>query len=139
MTDARELLQRVQAQLQAAWPEVREVHRHAGHAPSGSPEANREYPGIHAQGSGTGVLDARELLQRVQAQLQAAWPQVREFLDMPGALEMRAELLGALSQRFFARTIKMILGPQVRSLGARLSLMERPPSAGLMHSPEPQA
>ena len=69
----------------------------------------------------------------MQAQLQGAWPQVREFLDMPGALEMRGELLAALSRRFFARTIKMILGPQVRSAGARLSPIGRP------HFPEPQA
>ena len=57
--------------------------------------------------------DAQQLLQQVQAQLQAAWPQLRSLADMPGALEMRAELLAALSRRFFARTIKMILGPQV--------------------------
>ena len=50
---------------------------------------------------------------RCRAQLQAAWPQLRGLADMPGALEMRAELLAALSRRFFARTIKMILGPQV--------------------------
>ena len=57
--------------------------------------------------------DAQQLLQQVQAQLQAAWPQLRGLADMPGALEMRAELLAALSRRFFARTIKMILGPHV--------------------------
>ena len=62
--------------------------------------------------------DARQLLQQMQAQLQAAWPQLRGLADMPGALEMRAELLAALSRRFFARTIKMILGPQV-SLSSR--------------------
>lgn len=67
----------------------------------------------HAQGSGSGVPDAQQVLQQVQAQLQAAWPQLRGLADMPGALEMRAELLAALSRRFFARTIKMILGPQV--------------------------
>ncbi len=93
---------------------------------------------MHVQGAGTGVPNPRELLQRTQAQLQAAWPQVREFLDTPGALEMRAELLAALSRRFLARTIKMILGPQVRSLGAYVSQAARPPSAGMTQSPEPQ-
>ena len=53
-------------------------------------------------------------MQQVQAQLQASWPQLQTFMDMPGAIEMRAELLANLSRRFFARTIKMIFGPQVR-------------------------
>ena len=66
------------------------------------------------QGSSRGVPDARQLLQQVQGQLQTSWPQLQPLMDMPGAIEMRAELLASLSQRFFARTIKMIFGPQVR-------------------------
>lgn len=66
-----------------------------------------------AQGSGAGLPDARQLLAQVQGQLRAAWPQLRTLMDTPGALEMRAELLAALSRRFFARTVKLILGPQV--------------------------
>ena len=53
-------------------------------------------------------------MQQVQGQLQASWPQLQPLMDMPGAIEMRAELLANLSRRFFARTIKMIFGPQVR-------------------------
>lgn len=34
--------------------------------------------------------------------------------DTPGAVELRAELVAALSRRFVARTIKLIFGPQVR-------------------------
>lgn len=40
--------------------------------------------------------------------------QVRGMADSPGALELRAELIAALSRRFVARTIKLIFGPQVR-------------------------
>ena len=82
----------------------------------------------HAQDSGSGVPDAQQLLQQVQAQLQAAWPQLRGLGDMPGALEMRAELLAALSRRFFARTIKMILGPQVSLPASALDQMVRHPA-----------
>ena len=60
------------------------------------------------QGSSGGIPDAGQLVQQVQGQLQASWPQVQTFMDMPGAIEMRAELLANLSRRFFARTIKMI-------------------------------
>ena len=68
------------------------------------------------QSPGSTIPDARQLLQQVQGQLQASWPQLQQFIDMPGAIEMRAELLANLSQRFFARTIKMIFGPQVCAL-----------------------
>ena len=79
--------------------------------------ASEAYIEIYEQGSSGGVPDARQLLQQVQGQLQTSWPQLQPLMDMPGAIEMRAELLASLSQRFFARTIKMILGPQVRLLG----------------------
>lgn len=65
------------------------------------------------QSPGSTIPDARQLLQQVQGQLQASWPQLQQFMDLPGAVEMRAELLANLSRRFFARTIKMIFGPQV--------------------------
>ncbi len=39
--------------------------------------------------------------------------QVQGVADSPGALELRAELIAALSRRFLARTIKLIFGPQV--------------------------
>lgn len=69
---------------------------------------------LREQGSNGSIPDAGQLVQQVQGQLQASWPQLQTFMDMPGAIEMRAELLANLSRRFFARTIKMIFGPQVR-------------------------
>ena len=90
------------------WPNPEELHLGAAFRQDHSLSTLE-----HVQGSSAGVPDAGQLLQQVQWQLQAAWPQLQTFMDMPGAIEMRAELLANLSRRFFARTIKMILGPQV--------------------------
>lgn len=91
-----------------SWPNPEEVHLGAAFRQDHSLSTL-----WHVQGSSASVPDAGQLLQQVQGQLQAAWPQLQTFMDMPGAIEMRAELLASLSRRFFARTIKMILGPQV--------------------------
>ncbi len=83
-----------------------------------------------AQGSGPfGLLGPAEL-RRVWAELQAAlagsWPRLRELAARPGAAELRAGVLGALSRRALARTIKAVLGPQARP---------RPRSCAAAHRP----
>lgn len=69
------------------------------------------------QGSGPLGLPGPGSVQQFVAQLQASaarvWPQIRGLIDTPGAVELRSELVGALSRRFVARTIKLIFGSQV--------------------------
>ncbi|CAL5221960.1 g4241 [Coccomyxa viridis] len=88
------------------------------------------------QGSIGSIPDAGQLVQQVQGQLQASWPQLQTFMDMPGAIEMRAELLANLSRRFFARTIKMIFGPQAPRESSRQSAFtaSNPRSAALQRA-----
>ena len=70
------------------------------------------------QGSGPFGLMGPAELQRafgeVQAALARAMPRLRLLAERPGAAEMRAGVLSALSRRALARTIKAVLGPQAR-------------------------
>ncbi|KAK9903264.1 hypothetical protein WJX75_001146 [Coccomyxa subellipsoidea] len=73
-------------------------------------------PASLPQGTGPfgmpGLDGVQAFVRQLQAQAARVWPQVRGMADTPGAVELRAELVAALSRRFVARTIKLIFGPQ---------------------------
>ncbi|KAK9815500.1 hypothetical protein WJX72_004714 [[Myrmecia] bisecta] len=78
--------------------------------------------------SGTGVFglpnlaEIPQVVDRLQAAVRNAMPKLRELMDQPGAAEIRAELISGLSQRFVARAVKLVFGPQAGpQLGPRHS------------------
>lgn len=61
-----------------------------------------------------GPAELQRTFGEVQAALARAMPRLRVLAERPGAAEMRAGVLSALSRRALARTIKAVLGPQAR-------------------------
>ncbi|GBF89170.1 aarF domain-containing protein, chloroplastic [Raphidocelis subcapitata] len=65
---------------------------------------------------GTGPLglpspgDVPRLVGSLQEGVSAAWPQLREALQQPGAQELAREISGSLARRFLARAIKFGFG-----------------------------
>ena len=59
-----------------------------------------------------GPAELQRAFGEVQAALARAMPRLRLLAERPGAAEMRAGVLSALSRRALARTIKAVLGPQ---------------------------
>ena len=61
-----------------------------------------------------GPAELQRAFGEVQAALANAGPRLRALAARPGAAELRAGVLSALSRRALARTIKAVLGPQAR-------------------------
>jgi hypothetical protein len=71
--------------------------------------------GVLEQGSGPFGIplarDVRRLTAKLETSLGRSWPQIRELLEVAGAVEARQILLDGLLKRATARFVKLMFGP----------------------------
>ena len=59
--------------------------------------------------------DVQKLVQDLQNQLQAVIPRFQELNQYAGAAEVRQLLTNALRDRFMARAVRLVMGPQAEA------------------------